>query len=90
VTPVIWTISALADLEGLRRYIGNFNPDAARNMAARIVETADSLAAFPFRGRPVPGTQLREMTLAFPYIIRYRIEAERVVILRVRHGARHP
>jgi toxin ParE1/3/4 len=36
----------------------------------------------------VPGTQLREITLPYPYIIRYRITADHVRILRVRHGAR--
>ena len=38
VTPVVWTFSALADIEGIRRYIGNFNPHAARDMAERIIE----------------------------------------------------
>ena len=88
MTPVIWTSSALADLEGIRRYIGNFNPYAARDMADRIIEAGNSLANFPYRGRSVPGTQLRESTIARPYIIRYRVEPNRVVILRVRHGAR--
>jgi addiction module RelE/StbE family toxin len=90
VTPVVWTFSALADVEGIRRYIGNFNPQAARDMADRIIEAGNSLAAFPYRGRAVPGTQLRETTLARPYIIRYRVEPNRVLILRVRHGARRP
>lgn len=90
MTPVVWTLSALADLDGIRRYIGNFNPYAARDMAARIIDTADSLATFPYRGRAVPGTRLRETVLARPYIIRYRVEPDCIVILRVRHGARRP
>jgi plasmid stabilization system protein ParE len=59
-------------------------------MAARIIEAGNSLANFPYRGRSVAGTQLRETTLARPYIIRYRVESNRVLILRVRHGARRP
>jgi toxin ParE1/3/4 len=90
LTPVVWTFSALADLEGIRRYIGNFNPRAAQDMAARIIAAGNSLANFPHRGRSVPGTQLRETVLVRPYIIRYRIEPDRVVILRVRHSARRP
>jgi plasmid stabilization system protein ParE len=74
----------------IRRYIANFNPYAARDMSAQIIEAANRLGNFPYRGRPVPGTQLRETTLARPYVIRYRIEPNRVVILRVRHGARRP
>lgn len=57
-------------------------------MALRILEAADNLTRFPYRGRAVPQTQVRETTIAYPYIIRYRVERERVVILRVRHGAR--
>jgi toxin ParE1/3/4 len=75
---------------GHRRYIGNFNPYAARDMADRIIEAANSLATFPYRGRQVPGTSLRETTLARPYIIRYRVDPDRVVILRVRRGSCHP
>jgi toxin ParE1/3/4 len=59
-------------------------------MAARIVQVGDNLANFRCRGRAVPGTQLRETTLARPYIIRCRVEPERVLILRVRHGAWRP
>jgi hypothetical protein len=59
-------------------------------MAARIIEVGNNLANFPYRGRAVPGSQLRETTLAPPYIIRYRVEPNRVLILRVRHGARRP
>jgi toxin ParE1/3/4 len=88
--PVVWTFAALADIEGIRRYIGNFNPYAARDLAARIVQVGDNLANFPYRGGAVPGTPLRETTLARPYIIRYRVEPERVLILRVRHSARRP
>jgi len=87
---VVWTLSALADVQDIRRYIGNFNPQAAVTMAATIIQTGDSLENFPYRGRQVPGTELRETVLAYPYIIRYRIESDRVIILRVRHGRRRP
>jgi toxin ParE1/3/4 len=88
VIPVVWARAALADIQRIRRYIADFNPYAARDMAQRILEAGDNLATFPFRGRAVPNTRLREITVAPPYIVRYRVESERVVILRVRHGAR--
>ena len=44
-------------------------------------------AEFAERGRDA-GQGRREMTTVWPYILRYRIEADRVVILRIRHGAR--
>jgi toxin ParE1/3/4 len=80
----------LADLGDIRAYIEQFNPRAAREVAASLRGFGDSLAAFPNRGRQVPGTTMRELISKYPYIIRYRVVADRVVILRVRHGARRP
>jgi toxin ParE1/3/4 len=88
VIPVIWTDPALDDIERIRRYVADFNPHAARDVVLRILEAGDGLATFPFRGRAVPNARVREITVAYPYIVRYRVERERVVVLRVRHGAR--
>ena len=87
---VVWTLSALADLADIRRYIAAFNPDAAQRIAARLIAVGNGLVNFPDRGRPVPGTDLREATVVYPYIIRYRVDGDRVLILRVRHGMRRP
>ena len=89
VKPVVWTFSALADVQAIRRYVGSFNPHAVRDIVERIIEAGNSLTTFPYLGRVVPGTQLqlRETALARPYIIRYRSSRTGVVILRVRHGA---
>ena len=59
-------------------------------MAEALLAAGDSLVNYPFRGRPVPGTFLRELVTVSPYIIRYRIDGDEVVILRVRHSARRP
>jgi plasmid stabilization system protein ParE len=80
----------------IRRYIENFNPYAARAVAAQIIEAGNCLAIFPHRGHyrgrsvPVPGPQLRTLRLARPYIIHYRLSRAGVLILRVRHGVRRP
>ena len=87
---VVWTLSALADLADIRRYIAAFNPDAAQRIAARLIAVGNGLVNFPERGRPVPDTDLREATVVYPYIIRYRVDGDRVLILRVRHGMRRP
>ncbi len=87
---VIWSPAALREIEHIYRYIAQFNPRAAQNMVMEILAAGDSLETFPYRGRAVPGTQLRETTLARPYIIRFRIAADHVRILRVRHSARRP
>ena len=48
---------------------------------------AESLSVFPERGRDA-GEGRREMTIVWPYVLRYRVEGSIVYILRVRHGAR--
>jgi plasmid stabilization system protein ParE len=52
-----------------------------------LIAFADSLAEFPHRGRTAEDGR-REMTIVRPYVLRYRVEGETVVILRIRHGAR--
>ncbi|MEI9991821.1 MAG: type II toxin-antitoxin system RelE/ParE family toxin [Rhizomicrobium sp.] len=86
---IIWSPLAVDDLRGIRDYIGQFNPSAAMRFAARLFETAESLAEFSERGRPIGGGR-RELVIVWPYVIRYRVEPERVVILRIRHGAQKP
>jgi toxin ParE1/3/4 len=71
-------------------YVMEFNPRAAQQMADALLSAGDSLEQFPHRGRPVRGTGMRELVSVDPYIIRYEVDGDDVVILRVRHGARRP
>jgi len=82
---VQWSDAALTELIEIRAYIALFNPAAAERMLTRLIALGESLAMFPNRGRPAAyGT--REMTTA--YILNYEVVGDRVMILRVRHGAR--
>ena len=85
---VIWTKRARDNLLAIRLYVGQFNPAAARILADKLIEKSNALANFPYRGRTVPKTNLRELLTVPPYIVRYRIERETIVILRIRHAAR--
>ena len=80
-----WTAEAVASLDAIRSYIGLFNPDAADRITQKLIDAANSLSSFPSRGRPVEGA-LRELATVPPYVIRYRVEGEMVVITRIRHG----
>jgi toxin ParE1/3/4 len=84
---IVWTDEAVEHLEAIVTYVSVHDPAAAERLARRLIELADSLAEFPDRGRDA-GDGKREMTTVWPYILRYRVERERVVILRIRHGAR--
>ncbi len=88
---VIWSPSALRQVERAHDYLTDFNPQAAVDLMNGLLAAGDSLANFPHRGRPVPNTDMRELVTAYPYIIRYRITRhDEVRILRVRHMARRP
>lgn len=84
---ILWTDEAVGNLEAIVTYISVFNPAAAARLAERLVAVADSLAEYPDRGRDA-GEGRREMTTVWPYVLRYRVEGEKVLILRIRHGAR--
>lgn len=84
---IVWTDEAVAHLEAIVTYISVYDPAAAGRLGQRLIELADSLSEYPNRGRDA-GNGKRELTTVWPYILRYRVEAGRVIILRIRHGAR--
>ena len=84
-----WTKRALSALTNIHSHIAADNPPAAdmlRDRALSFVETI--LAAHPMIGGPgrVDGT--RESVIHPSYIIVYRVSADAVEILTVRHVAR--
>jgi len=94
VREVLWSERALDDMDALAAYIASDNPVAASQVLDRIEATAVRLGHAPIgrRGR-VAGTYEKPVR-GLPYIIAYALEAmpagdERVVILRVIHGARN-
>ncbi|MBX3561344.1 MAG: type II toxin-antitoxin system RelE/ParE family toxin [Sphingomonas sp.] len=84
---IVWTDEAIAHLEAIVTYVSVYDLAAAERLGRRLIELADSLAEFPNRGRHA-GDGRREMTIVPPYVLRYRVDGERVIILRIRHGAR--
>lgn len=86
---VVWSEEALAHIEAIIAYIEPINPPAARRLAQRLIDTGDSLCDFPHRGRLIGGG-FRQLALIYPYLIRYRVDGETVIVTGVRHGAREP
>jgi toxin ParE1/3/4 len=86
----IWSPEAIADLAALRAYIAQDDPAAAQRIALHILHNVEALLPnHPGMGRPgrVPGT--RELVIPkTPFIVPYRVEGDRIQILRVFHGAR--
>lgn len=86
---VEWSQQALASIFDIYQYIAVFNPPAAQRVANRLREAGDGLCEFPQRGRTW-SSDFRELTVVWPYVIRYSIEVNVVTIIRIRHGARQP
>jgi plasmid stabilization system protein ParE len=85
---VIWTDEARAELSQIRRYMAADNPEAAQNLADRIVAAADSLTEFTYKGWPT-GPGVRRISAVYPSILKYRIRGDGIYVLRVYHGARN-
>lgn len=86
---VVWSQRAISDLIDIRAYIGEERPLAAQRMAERLLQAGESLAKFPERGR-LAKRGLREWTLIYPYVLRYRVRKGVVEIVRIKHGAERP
>lgn len=85
---VEWSVFAFADREAIFDYIEAASPQAAIAVDDRIQTQVERLTQFPKSGRMgrVEGT--RELVVdRTPYIAAYRIEGDRIRILRVLHGA---
>ncbi len=85
---VVWTQGAQEDPDAIFEYIAEDSGSAAERVTERHFSTAQSLSTFPLRGRLRSGTELREPLIqSTPYIVRYTVEGEHVIIASVRHGA---
>jgi len=83
---ITFALSALTDLEQVRAwYVEQRVPDVGERLLREIVEHVERLADFPESGRAVPefgSAQLREI-IHPPFRIVYRIDDERVRVVRV-------
>lgn len=87
---ILWTGPALDDLRGIRDYVSQDDPAAAKRLAEKIRKGVLRLADHPLSGRVVPelpGLNYREVIVA-PCRIVSAVKKDRVIILRVRHGRR--
>jgi plasmid stabilization system protein ParE len=86
---VRYTETAFAELEDIFSYIAQHNRTAAAEVVARVEALTRRLAYFPHMSRPKFKPEVRMMPVGrYPFLVFYRIEADEVVILSVRHAAR--
>lgn len=83
-----WTPRALADLDGIRRYISGDSPRAASEVVRRVRAAVDILKTHPEAGRSGRLEGTRELVAAgTSYIVPYRFVSNGVELLAVMHGA---
>jgi plasmid stabilization system protein ParE len=86
---LIWLPEAQADIQRLFDFLIDVNPTAAGKAVRLIRDGANRLREHPRLGRPMDDSLRRELFLPFAggaYILRYRLEGDTVVIIRVWHG----
>lgn len=79
---------AVRDIENIRTYISQDNPDASWVVASFIKRSISYLHEWPYSGRATDKTNVRRLVVTnYPYAIYYRVGDE-VVILAVMHTSR--
>lgn len=82
---VVWTESALSDLDAIADYIALDNPDAARRLVRRVFEHVGQLRRYPDSGsRPseLKGGRYRQIVEPLCRVF-YRVRGRRVYIVHV-------
>ena len=87
---VRWTHSAVADLTGIFDYLSEHqSSDLAERVIRAVFEAAQSLGAFPKKGRTGREPDTRELVIQrYPYIVIYTLKEDALEILTVLHTSR--
>jgi plasmid stabilization system protein ParE len=88
---ILLSADAVEDIERLRSFLDQNNPDAARRALALIWTAIDRLQEFPDLGMPTGDADIRQIVVRFGasgYIVRYASLPEdgNILITRIWHG----
>jgi plasmid stabilization system protein ParE len=87
---LIWSESALADLERFAAFLQNDHPKLAKQIAPEIIKRARMIADYPEIGRVVDdASSYRELNVSVLnaiYVFRYSVRHDHIRMLRVFHG----
>jgi len=83
---------AFVDLDEIRDFIAQENPDAADRVMSEIFDVIRGLVSFPHRGHRRPDLSSRPLrfTLVREYLIVYATEERPLWVVAVMHGRRSP
>jgi plasmid stabilization system protein ParE len=88
IRKLIWLEEATQDIARLRNFLEPKNPLAAQKVARCILDGAKLLQKHPEAGSPMDDGR-RELFLPFAnsaYVLRYCLDGDDLVIIRVWHG----
>jgi len=89
---VIWSPTAVLDLQDILSYIADSDPTAADDFGRELIASVERLPEFPESGRVVPefGDEFIREIIRKPCRIVYRLKPEEqlVEIVRIWHAAR--
>jgi plasmid stabilization system protein ParE len=88
---ILLSQDAVEDVERLRSFLDQNNPDAARRALAAIWKAIDRLQELPALGMPTEDAEIRQLVVRFGssgYIVRYAAPPgdENILITRIWHG----
>jgi len=90
VGKVIWSPTALKDVDSIAEFIARDSVDRASLFVLRLIESTDRLQEYPLSGRIIPefdDPDKREIIYG-AYRIMYQIEKDEVWITGILHGSR--
>lgn len=87
---VLWTDSAVSQLQAIHDYLAQTSPDYALRIVDRLTRRSIQIAAFPNSGRMVPEFGRKEIreVIEGRYRIIYLVDVTHVQVLAVIHDAR--
>ena len=89
---VLWTETALNQLQAIYNYVAQTSPEYALRLVDRLTKRSIQIATFPFSGRQVPEYELNEVrqVIQGSYRIIYLIneEKDQIEVLAVIHSSR--
>lgn len=92
---LVWSAEASRDIDDLYRFLRVKSAPAADRALSAIQTATDMLVEYPMAGRSAPllGPDVRQLPVHFSssgYLIRYRIIADTIQIIHVRHMRQRP
>ena len=83
---------AFEDLDDIRDYIADENPDAAARIITEIFDAIRALVAFPYQGFRRPNLTSRPLRFKMvrEYLVAYAPEKKPLWVVAVFHGRRDP